>query len=377
MTDGYRVCSRCVSDTTIPAIRFDARGECNFCKVHDDLDRLYPLDGRGEAQRDRLLARIRRAGRGRAHDCVVGMSGGTDSTYTLYLARQLGLKPLGVHLDNTWNTEVAEANMQKAADALDVPLRRVECDWPEFRALQRAFLEASVPEMEIPTDVAIHAVLHDVAAEEGIRYVLNGHSFRTEGIAPIGWTYMDGRYIRSVYRQFAGGRLRHFPNLTISRYLYYTMVKRVKGIPFLNYFEYSKTGAREVLQEKLGWTYYGGHHFESTYTRFIIAYVLQEKFGIDKRKINFSAHVRSGLMTRRDALQRLQEPLTVPDGMVEHVLDRLGLGEAEFEAIMRATPKCFHDYPTYYPMLRALRPLLKVASKVGLVHPVLYMKFFG
>lgn len=377
MTDNHRACSRCVSDTTIPEIRFDARGECNFCKVHDDLDRLYPLDARGEAQRDRLLARIRRAGRGRAYDCVVGMSGGTDSTYTLYLARQLGLRPLGVHLDNTWNTDVAEANMQKAADVLDVPVRRVECDWPEFRALQRAFLEASVPEAEIPTDVAIHAVLHDVAAEEGIRYVLSGHSFRTEGIAPIGWTYMDGRYIQSVYRRFGDGRLRHFPNLTISRYLYYTMVKRVKGIPFLNYFDYSKTGAREVLQEKLGWTYYGGHHFESTYTRFIIARVLYRKFGIDKRKINFSAHVRSGLMSRQDALARLQEPLTVPDGVVEHVLDRLGLSAAEFEAIMQAPPKCFHDYPTYYPMLRALRPLLKVASRVGLVHPVLYKKFFG
>jgi N-acetyl sugar amidotransferase len=377
MSGDARVCTRCVSDTTIPDIRFDAAGECNFCKVHDALDRLYPLDARGEAERERLLGRIRRAGRGRPHNCVVGMSGGTDSTYTLYLARQLGLRPLGVHLDNTWNTETAEENMQKAADALDVPVRRIECHWPEFRALQRAFLEASVPEAEIPTDVAIHAVLHDVAADEGIRYVLNGHSFRTEGVAPIGWTYMDGRYIRSVYRQFTGERLRHFPNLTLSRYLYYTMVKGVKGIPFLNYFAYTKTGAREVLQDELGWTYYGGHHFESIYTRFVIARVLYGKFGIDKRKINFSAHVRSGLMDRQDALDRLREPPTVPDETVAYVLDRLGLDEPEFEAIMQAPPKCFRDYPTYYPMLRAMRPLLKAATWVGLVHPVLYMKFFG
>jgi len=377
MAERPRVCARCVSDTTIPNIRFDARGACNFCQVHDTLERLYPLDERGRERLEALVARIQAAGRGRAHDCVVGVSGGTDSTYTLLMARRLGLRPLAVHLNNTWNTPIAEENMRKAVAALGVDFREIPCNWPEFRALQVAFLRASVPEAEVPTDVAIHAVLHQVAAREGIRYVLNGHSFRTEGVAPIGWTYMDGRYIRSVHRRFGGARLRDFPNLNLSDYLYYTFIKRLKAIPFLNYFDYSKDRAREVLQEELGWTYYGGHHYESVYTHFIIAHVLYRKFGIDKRKISLSAHVRSGLMTRPEALETLKAPPPLREGTLEACLQRLGLAREEFDAIMRAEPRSFRDYPTYYPLLRAARPLIKLLCKMNLVTPVLYEKFFG
>lgn len=377
MAEGLRVCARCVSDTTIPNIRFDAAGECNFCQVHNTLERLYPLDERGQRQLEVLLARVKAAGAGRTHDCVVGVSGGTDSTYMLYLARRLGLRPLAVHLNNTWNTPIAEENMRKAVAALGVDFREVHCHWPEFRALQVAFLRASVPEAEIPTDVAIHAVLHQVAAREGVRYVLNGHSFRTEGVAPIGWTYMDGRYIRSVYRRFGGGRLRGFPNLNLLGYLYYTLIKRIRSAPLLNYFDYSKDRAREVLQAELGWTYYGGHHYESVYTHFVIAHLLYRKFGIDKRKISLSAHVRSGLMTRPEAIERLRTPPALREGTLEACLQRLGLACEEFDAIMRAEPRSFRDYPTYYPMLKAARPLIKVACKLNLVSPVLYGKFFS
>jgi len=345
--------------------------------MHDALERRYPLGASGADRLRRRVASVRRAGRGGPHDCVVGVSGGTDSTYTLYQAVRLGLRPLAVHYNNTWNTPVAEDNIRKAVDALGVDYREVHCRWPEFRALQIAFLEASVPEAEVPTDVAIHAVLHRTAAEEGIRYVLNGHSFRTEGVAPIGWTYMDGRYIRSVYRRFAGGRLRHFPNITLAGFLYYTFWKRIRAVPFLNDFDYSKERAREVLADELGWTYYGGHHFESLYTRFIIVEVLWKKFGIDKRKIGLSARVRSGQISRERALEELDRPPSAPAGLTDECLRRLGLSEERFEAIMRQPCRSFRDYPTYYPLLRAGRAPIRLACRMRLVSPVLYEKFFG
>ncbi len=377
MTDSQTICARCVSDTTIPDIRFDDKGECNFCRIHDTLVKTFPLDDRGRENLDRLVRKIKAAGKDRKYDCVVGISGGTDSTYTLYLARQLGLRPLAVHLNNTWNTDIAAENTKKAVGKLEVDLQEIHCDWDEFRRLQVAFLKASVPDAEIPTDVAIHAILHKVAAEEGIRFVLNGHSFRTEGIAPIGWTYMDGRYINSVYGIYGNGKLKHFPNLTMSRFAYYTFIKRIKAVAFLNYFDYSKENARKILEKELDWTYYGGHHFESIYTRFIIVRLLLRKFGIDKRKINFSAHIRSGFMTRDEALEKLRETPSIEEKDVKYCLDRLGITDGEFEEIMRAEPKNFHDYKTYYSLLKAARPLIKAACRLNLISPVLYLKFFS
>ena len=371
------VCSRCVCDTTIGNIHFDEEGVCNFCKVHDKLEKQYLLNETTNARLDKLVSGIRKAGQGKRYDCIVGVSGGTDSTFTLYKSKELGLRPLAVHLNNTWNTTTAEDNIKRAVSALDVVLQEIHCDWPEFKALQISFLKASVPEAEIPTDVAIHAILLKTAAKEGVHYVLNGHSFRTEGVAPIAWTYMDGRYIRSVHKHFGGAKLRSFPNINLSSYFYYSLIKRIKAIPFLNYFDYSKERAREVLEKELGWKYYGGHHFESVYTRFIIVHVLYKKFGIDKRKTGFSAHIRSGQMTREEALGKLSSPPAVPAGIAEECIAKLGLSHDEFEAIMQDEPKSFHDYPTYYPVLRATRPLIKLACKLRLVPPILYEKFFG
>lgn len=377
MTDNKKICVRCVSDTSIPNIRFDNKGVCNFCKVHDKLEELYPLDEHGQQRLNQLIAKIKDKGENKKYDCVVGISGGTDSTYSLYMAKKLGLRPLAVHLNNTWNTDIAMENMKKTVTKLGVDFREIHCDWEEFKDLQISFLKASVPEAEIPTDVAIHAILHQVAAEEGIKYVLLGHSFRTEGIAPIGWTYMDGKYINSVQKMFGNTELKSFPNLTISSVFYYTFIKRIKVIPLLNYFKYSKEDARKILEKELDWTYYGGHHFESVYTHFIIVCLLWKKFKIDKRKINFSAHIRSGLMTREQALERLKEEPSVKEGIAGYCIERLGLTTKDFEDIMALPPKSFYDYPTYYPIISAFKFPIKIACKLNMFSPVLYEKFFG
>ncbi len=372
------MCVRCVSDTTIPRIRFDESGQCTFCKIHDKLDALYPLDEGRQERLDRLADKIKAAGRKSRYDCIIGVSGGTDSTYTLYMSRELGLRPLAVHLNNTWDTDIATENMKRAVGKLEVDFRETHCDWDEYRALQVAFLKASVPDAEAPSDMAIHATLHQVAAEEGVRFVLNGHSFRTEGVAPLGWSYLDSRYINDVYRVHGpGGRLKSFPNLTMSRFLWYTYLKRIKVVPFLNYFDYSKERARGILERELDWTYYGGHHCESVYTHFVLSYLQWRKFGIDKRKIGFSAQIRSGLMARDQALAELQEPPPIEADAVKHCIDRLGLSQGQFDEIMQSPRRTLHDYRTYYPMLRAARPLIKAATRLRLVSPLLYEKFFN
>ena len=187
-SDIYQICSRCVSDTTIPDIQFDERGICNFCHIHDSLDKQFSLDGKGKQKLDRIVKKIQRDGQAQNYDCIVGISGGTDSTFCLYMAKQLGLRPLAVHFDNGWNSEVAVSNIKNAVKKLDVDLKWVTVDFREFSDIQRSFLKASVPDVEIPTDLAIHAILHRTAAENGVKWIINGMNFRTEGIQPLKWS---------------------------------------------------------------------------------------------------------------------------------------------------------------------------------------------
>lgn len=368
------ICSRCVSDTSIPGIRFDAAGVCNYCAIHDAMERRYPLDGDTAARLERKLERIRR--RGRPYDIVVGVSGGRDSTYALYTTVKLGLRPLAVHFDNGWNSEIAVTNIRNATTKLGVDLHTVVADWDEFRTLQVAFLKASVPDAEIPTDVAIHGTLHRVAAAEGIRTLVFAHSFRTEGIMPLGWTYMDGRYIDSVRRAFGQARLRTVPNFTLKDFVYYSVLRRIEALPILNYLNYRHADVDRLLRDELGWKYYGGHHHESYYTHFFQSYYLPKKFGIDKRKIEFSALVRSGQRTRDDALAEL-ERVAYPfeEDLVRYVINKLGLRQDEFDEIMSARRRTFRDYRTYYPYFRMLKAPLRVATELNLFPKLVYYKF--
>ena len=230
-----------------------------------------------------------------------------DSTYTLYLAKQLGLRPLAVHFDNGWNSDTAVTNIKNATSKLDVDLHTCVIDWEEFKDLQKSFLKASVPCIEVPTDVAIHGTLFKTAKEEKVKYILGGQSFMTEGTVPREWSYIDGTYIKSVHKLFGRVPLKSYNNATIYQIAYYLFVKRIKQIPFLNYVDYSKEKAKEILEKELGWKYYGGHHYENIYSHFAFGWYLYHKFGIDKRKVSFSAQIRSGKMTRQVALAKMNE----------------------------------------------------------------------
>lgn len=362
-------CARCVIHSDVPGVSFDDDGVCSYCHLHKVLEAQWPTGAEGRRMLDAQVERIKSQGKGRRYDCVVGVSGGTDSTYLLYLARQLGLRPLAAHFDNGWNSETAVGNIKQALTRLDVDLQTYVVDWDEFRDILLAFLRASFPWADAPTDLAIDATLYRVAAAEGVRTILNGSSFRTEGKMPAEWTYMDGRSARAIHRRFGTMKMSSFPNLTLPRFGYYAFWKRIHTLRPLNFIDYRKDEAREVLQRELGWRYYGGHHHESIYTRFVYCYLLPEKFGIDKRIITHSALVRTGELTRDEALADLRRPALPPDKMaedVEYVVRKLGLSREDFDSILQLPAKSFRDYPSYYPLFEKLGTAIRWALKLAL-----------
>ncbi len=377
MKSNTRTCSKCILDTTIKDIVFDENGICNYCKIHDAMEKKYPLGSAGQQKLEQIVKRIKRDGAGREHDCIVGLSGGRDSTYTLYMAKKLGLKPLAVHFDNGWNSDIAVSNIKKATSKMNVDLHTVVADWEEFRDLQISFLKASVPDAEVPTDWVIYSTLFKVAAEEGIKYVLQGHSFRTEGTSPISWTYMDGRYVRSVHRIFGQKKqIKSFPIMMMTELLYYLFVKRISEVRLLEYVMYNKKDVDELLKNELGWQFYGGHHHESVYTEFFQSYLLTKKFGIDKRKTELSALVRSGQLNREQALSEISsQPYPYNPDVVSYCIKKLGLSQAEFEAIFSQKPKSFGDYPTYYPLIQSMRIPIRLACHLHILPQIVYLKY--
>lgn len=359
------LCARCIMDTTDPEIRFDEQGHCNHCRAYFERARREVIpDTRRESALTAVVDEIRRAGRGRDYDCIVGVSGGVDSTYTVYQVAKLGLRPLAVHLDNGWNSEQAVRNIERALATLRVDLFTHVLDWEEFRDLQVAFLRASTPDGEVPTDHAIMALLYRMASRYGVRYIVDGRNLTTEGILPPSWSqgHGDWKYIRSVHRRFGTRRLRNYPHFGITELGVYSVLKRLKTVSILNYVPYVKADAMATIGRELGWEYYGGKHYESVYTRFYQGYVLPEKFGIDKRRAHLSTLICSGQVTRDKALEELKAPV-YPAGLLDQdrrfVLKKLELSEAEFSAIMRLPPRTFWDYPSYrrHPVFRSARVL--------------------
>lgn len=361
-----QICKRCVLDANVSYIEFDEKGECNYCKIHDENVRKFPTGEEGKKFLEKIIREIKEKGKNKDYDCIVGVSGGVDSTFTLYNAVKLGLRPLAVQFDNGWHSEIAVSNIKNACVKLGVDLHTFVVDWEEFKDILRSFLYASVPDADIATDIGIKSTLYRVASQEGLKYIVTGGNFRTEGQIPRGWTYMDGRYIRSVQKKFGRMKLKKFPNLTLSHYIYYLFFKRIKVVRIVNYFDYQRGEAKEMLKKELGWRDYGGKHYESIYTRFNNGFLCRKKFNIDKRKVEFAALVRSGQMTRDEALEQLSYPPYPEESMredVDYVIKKLGFTHEEFDEIFSRPPKSFLDYPTYYPAIIKVKPVLNFVSK--------------
>jgi N-acetyl sugar amidotransferase len=369
MTRPYRLCARCIMDTTDPEIEFDDRGICNHCERAERLlATRMPAYKTGGYRVERIVERIKAAGKGAPYDCIVGVSGGVDSTYVAYTVRQLGLRALAVHFDNGWDSELAVQNIEQVLRRLDIELYTHVVDWEEFRDLQLSFLRASVPDAEIPTDHAIWALLYRMAAKFGVRYIISGTNLNTESILPRSWTYYvtDWTYIQDIHRRYGHLQLGTYPHASLSRFMYWVLGRRIRTVSLLNSIDYDKRAAMATLERELGYRRYGDKHHESIYTRFFQSYILPVKFGVDKRRAHFSSLIMSRQMTRDDALRCIAEPIASPQLIkedLEYVTKKLGLTPQEFDRLMDAPPRTYADFKNEARRYERLKALMKVAQR--------------
>jgi N-acetyl sugar amidotransferase len=351
----YMLCSYCIMDTSDPDIVFDEKGRCNHCKKAESKLNDYPLNLSEEVKSSELkkiLNKIKKDGKGKKYDCIIGISGGCDSTYTLVEAVSLGLRPLAVHMDNGWNSELSVQNIEKVVRKLGLDLYTKVLDWNSFRDLQKSFLKASVPDLEIPTDHAIFATLHDIARKNSLKYIIFGSNWATESILPRKWSFghQDWKYISGLHKTFGKVPLKDFPHFTPQKWGYYKMIMKIKAVPLLDFIDYDKPQAAKMLTEQFGWRNYNVKHGESLYTLFVQSLVLTEKFGYDKRRAHLSSMICSKQITREDALIKMREPLFIDnerEELIELVADKLDVPLDELKSYLQLENKHYDDYPNY------------------------------
>ena len=349
----YKICNCCIMDTSDPGIVFDDTGKCSHCcRYQETIQSETYLKKRQSGALEKFIDEVKRKGRGKPYDCIIGVSGGVDSTYVAYITKKLGLRPLAVHLDNGWDSELAVSNIEKTLKILDIDLYTYVMDWEEFRDLQLSFLKASTPDSEIPTDHAILSIIYQVAARENIQYVLSGHNTETEGGGVAAWSqgHGDWLYIKSIQKQYGNLSLKSFPHYGPADFIYYSLIKNIRWYQILDYLNYDKRDAFEILQKELSWKYYGGKHYESIYTRFYQGYILPQKFGFDKKRLHLASLIWSGQITRDHALEEMNKtdyPEELQQQDKEFVIKKLGITSDEFSGIMSLPPKSFWDYPSY------------------------------
>ncbi|MDG2061506.1 MAG: N-acetyl sugar amidotransferase [SAR86 cluster bacterium] len=351
MNNLHQICKRCVMDTSDPAIIFDELGNCNHCNefLSTSQDIVYHGE-ESDRQLEQILKRIKAEGKGKEYDCLIGMSGGVDSSYVTYKAVEYGLRPLAVHMDNGWNSEEAVKNIKNVCTKLNVDYQSYVLNWEQFKEIQLSILKSSIVEVEIPTDVAITRVCHKVASENNIKYIIGGGNYATEGILPNLWFYnpKDLKLLKSIHKEFASKGLSDFPTFDYKIEIYYKFIRRIKIVYLLNYLPFNKSKAISELEEKVGWKNYGGKHHESVYTRFVQSYLQPVKFDLDYRKATFSSQICNGEISREEALIDLkkvpfnQETLRSDK---EYVSKKLGISYEDLENIIRAKPKSYKDYP--------------------------------
>ncbi len=370
-------CARCVMDDAVPGIRFDDAGICNYCHMQDKFESMFPIGEEGRRILEKMAARIRRAGRGRAYDCVVGVSGGRDTSYCLYYTKEImGLRPLAVHFDNGWDSDIAKTNLARVCDVLDVDLHTIIMDWPDSQELTNCTIRACVPYIDLTDDIGIASALYRTAAKENIRYIILSHSVREEGITPLLWNYVDARYTRSLIKGFATRKLDHFKNVDLHHFLYWILAKRISVVNITNYYDDRGEHVEQLLKERFGWVDTGQHHMDNELFALVYGYARQ-KFGFDWRVVELSAKVRSGVLTREEAFAALEKkPYFENQELIEYCLKKQGMSREEYEEIIEKPNKYFTDYPSYYPLLRAFRLPFKALCRLHVLPAHAYEKFF-
>lgn len=350
----YQVCKHCVMDTTDPEIEFDEQGVCNHCHYFENSVRLvWPSVDGDSIKLEEMIQAVKEYGKGKRYDCIIGLSGGIDSSYIAVKVAEWGLRPLVVHVDAGWNSELAVMNIEQICRRLGFDLVTHVVDWEEMRDMQLAFLRSNLANQDVPQDHAFFAALYGYAEKAGIKYVINGSNFATESILPASWGYdaMDATHVKSIHSRFGSRPRGNFPVVNFfDLYVKYPLILKMQVLRPLNYLPYNKEEAIRILERDYGWRYYGGKHYESRWTRFFQAYYLPYKFGYDKRKAHLSSLVVSGQMTRADALEALKAPLYEPGLLAEDKLfiaKKLGLSLAEFESLIMQPNHHFSEFPNH------------------------------
>jgi hypothetical protein len=347
------------------------------------MEKDFPNDSKGKKITDKLVFRIKKNFSNKEFNCICGISGGRDSMYTLYYLKEvLNLKPLAVHFNDGFGNPIAGKNMLKGCDILKTKLITITSDWRESKDLRKSFLKASTPDLGTASDIGIATALFGVAAKENIKHIFIGQSFRTEGIAPLLWNYLDGTYVKDILKRFGSTQIRNWQpnnpgfNLGIKELFYYSIIRRIKTIPILYYSDYIRSDVDEILADKLEWQNPGAHYFDDLYQS-LMTVVMKKKFNIDRRIYNYSALVRSGQMERSDALKKVNSQNTIEDPqIIKLCLKRLGVSEDEFKTYIDSPPKTFLNYRNNYNIVKNLKYFVFIMCKLNLLPSSTYYKYF-
>lgn len=366
----YQICSRCVMDTSDPEIEFDPDGVCNHCHMFDRVTSKYWHPGpEGKVLLEKLVAQAREAGGGREYDSILGLSGGVDSSYLALKVKDLGLRPLVVHVDAGWNSELAVSNIEKIVKHCNYELHTHVMDWEEMQDLQLAYFRAGVANQDVPQDHAFASSLYHFAVRNGIRTVLSGGNIATEGVFPSAWhgAAIDAINLKAIHRSCGRLRLRKFKTISfVQYYLWYPLARKMKTLRPLNYMPYDREQAITEL-EHVGWRSYGRKHGESLFTRFFQNYYLPTKFGYDKRRPHFSSMILSGQLSRADALEQLEEPLYAAQDLetdVTYFCKKIGIGRDEFESVMAQPNRHYSDFANWDGRYRLLKKAQSLAERL-------------
>lgn len=378
-----QICTRCIQYETVPGISFDDNGVCNYCHLHDELCEMFPNGEKGTKQLNKIIKNIKQQSKNKEFDCVVGISGGRDSIYLLYNAVKVWkLRVLAVHSNDYFDNPIATENMRKAVEKLNIKFINV-CYQKELAyELKRDFLKASVPDLNMGTDIAIATALYSTAYKYGIKNIFIGQSFRTEGIKPLEWSFFDGKYLKTVHNMFGKIPLPKWTpenptyNLDLKEMFFYAVLKGIKTFTPNYYINYVRKEAEEIIKNELDWVYPGAHYFDDLYHSFI-AYVHRVKFHINLNINSDSALVRDGQLTREEALDRANKPYHIEnDKVIEDCLKKINVSQLDFDKIMKLPLKTFKNYNTSYNIIKMLKYPIKMASTLNIVPKVVYKKYF-
>ena len=370
-----KTCKRCIYNESIPKISFDEKGICNYCKQFDQMEQEYPTGEHGKQILEAHIKEVKEAGKGKKYDVVIGVSGGCDSSFMLHLAHRYGLRVLAAHFDNTYNSRIAVENIQIVLNKLGFDLFTYVVDNKEYQKIYKSFFKASVPEIDTPTDISLATVHYIAAARHGIKYIWEGHSFRTEGISPPGWFYMDAQYVKTIHKKFGDGKIKSLPVLWMSKWLKWMLINKIRKFRPLYYLDYNKEETKMFLEKEYGWQWYGGHHMENRSAYFVNNYYLPRKFNIDLRYCEYSALIRSGQIQREEGLEKMKLPKPFDEEIKEEIKTRVGFTDQEWEAIMNDKPLHFTNYKTYKETFEKMRPFFFLLYKSGYVTKSFYTKY--